>query len=74
MNGFVEGNIVEDFLIMNDEMKNEIIKDMNYPWSRSEEATVAMIEMLRSSNYFILEYSLLYSLLYSFISFMYFCS
>lgn len=47
MNGFVEGAVLEEFLIMNDTLKKEVIEDMRYPWSRSVEQTVIMIEMLR---------------------------
>ena len=47
MMGFVEGNVLEEFLRMNDDVRKHVIDNMNYPWSRSVNHTVAMIEMLK---------------------------
>ena len=44
--GFVEGNIVEDFLNYDDALKNEIIKELNFPWDKSLNDIVYIIETL----------------------------
>ena len=44
--GFVEGNIVEDFLNYDDALKNEIIRQVNFPWDKSLSDVVNIIETL----------------------------
>ena len=44
--GFVEGNIVEDFLNYDDALKNEIIRQVNFPWDKSFSDVVNIIETL----------------------------
>ena len=44
--GFVEGNIVEDFLNYDDALKNEIIRQVNFPWDKSLNDVVNIIETL----------------------------
>ena len=44
--GFVEGNIVEDFLNYDDALKNEIIKQVNFPWDKSLSDVINIIETL----------------------------
>ena len=44
--GFVEGNIVEDFLNYDDAFKNELIRQVNFPWDKSLSDVVNIIETL----------------------------
>ena len=44
--GFVEGNIVEDFLNYDEALKNEIIRQVNFPWDKSLSDVVNIIETL----------------------------
>ena len=44
--GFVEGNIVEDFLNYDDALKNEIISQIKFPWDKSLSDVVNIIETL----------------------------
>ena len=44
--GFVEGNIVEDFLNYDDSLKINIINEMKYPWDKNLSDIVNIIETL----------------------------
>lgn len=48
--GFIDGNILNEFLIMNNSLKETIIKSITYNWKRSIKETILMIEMLNSFN------------------------
>ena len=44
--GFIEGNILEDFLNYDDEYRREIIKELNYPWKKDINDVINIIETL----------------------------
>jgi hypothetical protein len=44
--GFVEGNIVEDFLNYDDNLKNNLINEIKFPWDKSLSDVVNIIETL----------------------------
>ena len=44
--GFIEGNIIEDFLNYDDEYRREIIKELNYPWKKDINDIINIIETL----------------------------
>ncbi len=44
--GFVEGNILEDFLNFDDEYRKKILKELNYPWQKNINDIINIIETL----------------------------
>ena len=44
--GFVEGNILEDFLNFDDDYRKKILKELNYPWQKNINDVINMIETL----------------------------
>ncbi len=45
-NGFVEGNILEDFLNFDDDYRKKILKELNYPWQKNINDVINIIETL----------------------------
>ena len=48
--GFVEGNIVEDFLNYDDSLKMSIINEMKFPWNKNLNDIINIIETLAKSH------------------------
>ena len=48
--GFVEGNIVEDFLNYDDSLKMNIINEMKFPWNKNLNDIINIIETLAKSH------------------------
>ncbi len=46
--GFIEGEIVSEFLTYDDDYKRIIVKEMNYPWKKSIKEIVHIIETLNN--------------------------
>ena len=44
--GFVEGNILEDFLNFDDDYRKKILKELNYPWQKNINDVINIIETL----------------------------
>ena len=47
-NGFIEGDIISEFLNYDDDYKKIIVKEMNYPWKKNINEIVHIIETLNN--------------------------
>ena len=44
--GFIEGRIIEDFLNYDESYKNNLLSELNYPWNKSFNDVINIIETL----------------------------
>ena len=46
--GFIEGDIIKEFLNYDDDYKMIILKELNYPWKKNVKEVVNIIETLNN--------------------------
>ena len=46
--GYIEGDIIKEFLNYDDDYKKLILKELNYPWKKSVKEVVNIIETLNN--------------------------